>query len=33
MADPAVLVFKGLVVPVARRLESKRQHDSSNHNS
>jgi hypothetical protein len=29
MADPAVLVFEGLVVPVARCLESKRQYDSS----
>jgi hypothetical protein len=26
MADPAMLVFKGLVVPMARRLKSKRQH-------
>jgi len=31
MADAAVLVFEGLVVPVACRLESKRQHDSRNH--
>ena len=31
MADAAVLVFEGLVVPVARCLESKRQHDSSDH--
>jgi hypothetical protein len=32
MADAAVLVFEGLVVPVAGCLESKRQHDSSDHN-
>jgi hypothetical protein len=32
MADPAVLVFKGLVVPVARCLERERQHDSRDHN-
>ncbi len=32
MADPTVLVFEGLVVPVARCLESKRQHDSRDHN-
>jgi hypothetical protein len=31
MADAAVLVFEGLVVPVACCLESKRQHDSSDH--
>jgi len=32
MADAAMLVFEGLVVPVACRLECKRQHDSRDHN-
>src|SRR5580704_10302637 len=33
MADPAVLVFKRLVVPVACRLESEGQYKSGHHNS
>ena len=33
MADPAVLVFKRLVVPVASRLESEGQYKGGHHNS
>lgn len=32
MADPAVLLVFDLVVPVARRLKSERQHHNRNHN-
>ena len=32
MAYPAVLVFEGLIVPVAGRLEGKRQHHGSHDN-
>jgi hypothetical protein len=33
MAEPAVLVFERLVVPVASRLERERQHKGGHHDS
>jgi len=32
MADPAVLVFEGLIMPVACCLKGKRQHHDRHHN-